>query len=232
MEGLAAPPGEIGSGSDLNDETAELQAAIEEYFINSLQAADRSVLFLSMLGDAKVRFEKLSETSVDAAFSGYESRLRDKIRMAHRIPPAALGIIETANLGSGSSTSQLERYRDHIVAPGQRMLAAMVNTVILRAGLLIPYFVFRFKPMEVQSATERSAFLLKEYETGGVTLNEYRKTTGRQKFEGAVGNSVFIRNAQISIVGDDGIETTMPGQHVVGEDNQDGKLKPAEPEQT
>ena len=120
------------------DDIARLTNVITEFFTNRVRQADRSVLVMRLFGDAEVQFERLSSEKVEASFAEYEDRMKEDIRMSHRMPPAALGINqETANIGSGRDTTQLRRYRDHIVVPGQRQFAQMVNT-ILRASRAPP----------------------------------------------------------------------------------------------
>ncbi len=177
LKGLKKPPVQI-SGKDKTAQNApssvaQLQEAIREFFTNKLVAGDRSVLILSSYGDAEIEFQKLSSENVEASFAEYESRMREMIRLSHHIPPAALGIIETANLGGGRDTSQIRRYRDHIVRPGQRQLANIVN-IMLRAGLLIPYFNFKFTPIDVDEEATLWDVAHKAFLAGGTSANEYR----------------------------------------------------------
>lgn len=198
------------------DPTAAAAAAVEEFFAKNLKTSDRNVLVMEGVGGTKIRFEKLSPDSIDDVMLKYADACRESTRLSHRVPPAALGIIEAANLGSGRESSQMLRYRNHIVTPGQRIFAAMVNTII-KVGLLIPYFEFVFHLMPVDDEQDRRAFKLKEYELGAITPNEYRSETKRQVLSDpsgndGIGNSLIIRNAQISIASPDGtITTTKPG---------------------
>ena len=183
------------------DDVAKLQQYITEFFTNRLQQSDRGVLIVTAFGEAEVKFEKLTDENAEGAFKEYELRAREMVRLAHRVPPAALGIAETANLGGGRDTAQLRRYRDHIVAPGQRRLATIVNR-ILREGLLIPYFEFAFSPLDIEEDTERRAFLLKEYESGAITPDEYREARDRSPMpEGTGGDVLYIRNGGVTTVG-------------------------------
>lgn len=209
---MGAPPRQDGD----TDPAAAAAAAIEEFFAKKLKTADRNVLVMEAVGGTKIRFEKLSPETIDKAMIEYSEACRESIRLAHRVPPAALGIIQAANLGSGRESSQMLRYRNHIVTPGQRIFASVVNT-ILRVGLLIPYFDFRFHLMPVDDEQDRREFKLKEFTEGAITPNEYRKETKRSSFSkedeyGGIGNSLIIRNAQIALASPDGtITTTKPG---------------------
>ncbi len=182
-----------GSDAPRIDMGAKVRAAISEYFQNQLTSADRAVLVVSLFGDAKIKFERLSSESVEASFAEYETRNTERIRMSHRIPPAALGLAETANLGGGRDTAQLIRYRDHIVSPGQRRLAIVVND-LLRVGLLIPWFEFRFNALDVENAKDMREYWLKAFVDGGITLNQYLTKVGETTLPEDIGGDVhYIR---------------------------------------
>lgn len=202
--------------SDDTDSEAEAMAAIREYFQKHLKAADRSTLIISCRKDSDVTFEKLSPDSIDASFLEYEKRCDERIRVAHETPPAAMGIIQTANLGSGRESAQMARYRDHIVSPGQRVFAAVINELI-RSALLIPYFRFEFLPMPVDDEASRREFKLSELKQGSISVNEYRRETGRIPFTTTeqgkdFGDALILPTAQVTIIMPSGeIVTTKPG---------------------
>ena len=213
---------------------AALEAEIQEFFKKHLTGQARGTLVMQMFGDAEVEFVRLSPESLEASFLEYREKAADRIRMAHEVPPAALGIERSNNLGTNSTRSQLTRYRDHVVSPGQRTFAAVVNQII-RCGLLIPYFDFQFKKMPVEDEVERQKFVLDEYEKGAITPNEYRRETGRAPFTSPeagddLADVLIIRNAQIAVVHRSGdVETTLPGQElhpVTGPKRVVGSAKP------
>jgi len=156
------------------DDVSRLTELITKFFTTHIKQSDRSVLVMRLFGEAEVEFKRLSAEQIDASFSQYEQRMKEDIRMSHRMPPASLGINEEkANIGSGRDTTQLRRYRDHIVVPGQRQFAAMVNT-FLRAGLLIPYFSFKFNPIDIEEERDLRDFFLEMFKAGGMTVDEFR----------------------------------------------------------
>lgn len=212
FEGVSPPSSEEGLLSTSADvdgddnpvemapsETAMLEATIEEFFKRKLAGSDRSVLVLTMFGEAKVKFERLSNDTLEASFADYEKRNRETVRIAHRIPGPALGIYETANLGGGRDTAAMKRYRDHIVAPGQRVFENVVNALI-RSGLLIPYFEFSFAPMNLEEESEARNFALKEFIAGGIMLDEYRERTGREALPDGKGRFFLIRTQNVTMI--------------------------------
>jgi hypothetical protein len=126
-------------------------------------------------------------------------RNRENIRLSHRVPGAAMGIYETANLGSGRDSTAMERYRDHIVTPGQRLFADVL-TKLVRGGLLIPYFKFSFEPMRVEQDTDARKLHLQEFTDGALTLDDYLRETGRPTLPEERGRVRFIRTDRLTIL--------------------------------
>lgn len=202
-------------GSDVNDATSvddseveemtpsdivQLKETIKEYFKKEVKAGNRSILVLTLTGNAEVEFVPLSTEALDASFEQYEQRCRDKIRVAHRVPSAALGIdVTNTGLGGTKDEIQMRRYRDHIVAPGQRMMENIAN-VIIRCGLLIPYYDFKFVPMALEEETKSREFHLTEFERGAITVNEYRESRGWPRLEGEQGDVLILRSTNLTMI--------------------------------
>ena len=161
-----------------SSEVTALEETLRMYFQTQLMQSDRGVLVLTMFGDAEVSFERLSTEKLEASFGDYEKRNQEAIRIAHHVPGAAIGIYDAANLGSGRDTTAMKRYRDHIVIPGQRMLASVV-TRILRCGLLIPYFDVSFQPVDLEEEEIGKKFALDAFRYGGYNLNDFLVAVGK-----------------------------------------------------
>lgn len=213
--------GALGSGSTDEDgdedDMVAYENAIREFFVDHVQNSSRSVLYMSLPEGVEVKFEKLSPESVDASFIQYTTQLDDRVRIAHEMPGEALGWGTTNNLGGNSTKSQMMRYRDHIVTPGQRVFSNFITRIIW-SGMLIPYFRFELKLMPVDDELQRKEFTLKEYVDGAITNKEYRDETGRQALtdgEGDIGDSLLVRSAQITVIPREGnATTTLPGQEL------------------
>ena len=204
FEGLSSPSGgstdDVLDGEDVMtpDSTAQLRETVRQYFKKELSSGNRSILVLTMTGDAKVTFQKLSSDELEASFEQYETRCRDKVRVAHHVPSTALGIdITNTGIGGNREQAQMRRYRDHVVIPGQRMLENIVN-IIIRCGLLIPYYDFKFAPMNLEDEAARREFALKEFVAGGATLNEYRELTGKPRI--ATGDVFILRSTNLTMI--------------------------------
>ena len=225
-------------GTVNHDAVASAVAEIEEYFSKHLQNVDRPVLILGTSGGVEFEFKPLSPENIDEVFAlKYPDRCRDRIRMAHRMPPAALGIIETAQLGAGSSSPQLRDYRTHTVRPGQTLFASVVNMMLRHMG--IPYFNFRFLDMPIEDEQEAKKFHLSEFKEGAISTNEYRDETGRATYTSAagvddVGDALILRTSQVTIIRPDGqtVQTTSPGDSLSGNETdprEDTETPPAAP---
>lgn len=231
IEGLSAPAVSVNpdnAAEDIEDPTADLENTIREFFQQNMRKVDRNVLVMSTFGETKVRFEKLSAEEVEGSFGDLEVRYNERIRLAHRVPPAALGVSEITRSGSGKTNSgngrelsQMMRYRDHIVNPEQAIMSAVINAVI-RGGLLIPFFNVTFNAMSIDEEVMQREFLLNELKEGGITTNEYRAESQRfsRTARPAIGkedddlnpaNGVILRTAQVTVFGKQGITTTAPG---------------------
>lgn len=184
-------------------DTAQLQETIRAYFKKELSSGNRSILILTLTGESTVRFERLSNETLEASFEEYEKRCRDKVRIAHRVPSAALGIdVSSSGIGGNRELVQMRRYRDHIVSPGQRLVENVINAVI-RCGMMIPYFDFRFMPMNLEEEAQRREFALQEYKEGGITLDEYREATGRAALPDGKGAVIILRSTNLTMIGAD-----------------------------
>lgn len=251
VEGLTPPAVNEGTDtSDENDPTVMMEALVREFFEENLEKAKRGVLVMSTFGTATVKFEKLSAEQVEGSFDKLEARYNERIRLAHQIPPAALGIGESSTLGAskgagnGRELSQMQRYRDHIVSPNQLQMGAIIRS-ILRGGLLIPFFDVVFQPLAIDEEVMQRTFLLDEFREGGLTPNEYRLASSKYANDDrpAIGktddaanpaNWLFMRNAQTTMISPDGIQTTAPGDtpNQSGKPTEGTREKPSKPDQT
>ena len=205
LEGLTPPAPTLASAAgDLNndvDAVAALEATIRDYFQNQLATSDRSVLIMTTFGTAKISFQPLSSETLEASFKEYEERSMDLIRVSHRIPAAAMGLSasEGALGGGGRDLAQMKRYRDHIVVPGQRQHATLINKLI-RNGLLIPFFEFKFNPIDLNEDEILREFYLKAYEIGLISPDEARVLipgSFKEIGEEAGGDMLYLRTPNV-----------------------------------
>ena len=203
--GAVQGTGDGATAAMITDDTTAMENTVHEFFMKKLSQGDRSILLLTLYGEAEVTFEKLSSDEIDASFENYEERNNDKIRIAHRVPNSALGIDpkNASGLSGGSrDVAQMRRYRDHIVAPGQQLFEGITNQLI-RCGLLIPYFKFKFLPMNIEEEQAEQEFALKEWEAGAITRDQYYEKTGREPLPDSRGQVYKLQSNEQFISADE-----------------------------
>jgi len=193
-----------GDAAETNAGVAtRLREVVREYFLEQLASGSRSVMVLTLTGETEVVFERLTSDVAEASFEGYEARATEQIRMAHQVPGPAIGLLEAANLGSGRDSLQMRRYNDHVVKPGNKLFSSVIN-MILRNGLLIPWFDFRFLPMEVEDVEARREYALNAFIAGGMSLNMYLREIGKPTLPAETGADTFyIRSGNVTAVNED-----------------------------
>jgi len=204
LEKMAPPPPkdmiETEDDEEVSDPIAELEQELQEFFTEKLMSSERSVVVVTTFGETTCRFEKLSNDNVDAAFENYEKRAMEMIRLSHNTPGAAIGILDTANLGSGRDGIQMRRYYNHVVLPDQRALENSINHV-LRVGRLNPYAQIKLNTLDYEDRKEEEEKHLKRFESGAYSLDDFLEAVGRTPVgpeEG--GNLRVIRTAGVTIL--------------------------------
>lgn len=177
----------------------QLESTVELFFRDKLAESDRNVLILELFGEATVKFEKLNNNKFEASFADYELRNYEKIRLSHRVPNAAIGMEgENAGLGGTRDLAQMRRYYEHIVSPGQMMLAHCVN-MLLRCGLLIPYFEFKFESSNAEQKQADRTEARQDFLAGGIMLDEYRAILGKPPLPDGKGQVFYMRGQFLSV---------------------------------
>lgn len=167
----------VVSGGTVNEETQKL---IENYFAD-LKGKGRSTLVLTVPGKGvTIHFEKLENEIKDQSFSNYVTNNRNEVLMAHGVPPARIGVIETATLGSGSGLSQTENYKNAIVEPKQQRIEHKINQRLLREGFGITDWEFKFHDLDVRDRLQDANINCKYLEAGALTPNEVRADIGKE----------------------------------------------------
>lgn len=99
---------------------------------------------------------------------------RDMIISLFRVPPSIVGIIETANLGSGNGEAQKEQFRNVMNAKAKFYEAAF-NKALGSNGF---NEVFEFNEMDIEDELKRANIEGMQVRDGIRTVNEVRKDYG------------------------------------------------------
>jgi Bacteriophage capsid portal protein len=98
---------------------------------------------------AKITLKELQQQTIDAHFRNYRKDNRDEIIRAHNMPPFRIGIIETASLGTGTGSSQMENYREAVIEPLQQRLAYRFTRLLIQSEAGFGFKDFEFKVQSV-----------------------------------------------------------------------------------
>jgi len=122
----------IIKGGAVSEETRE---EIEAYFRNELKGSAHRTIVMEVDEDTTVEIRPLDVEQKEADFRETRKDLRDFILLAHGVMPAQVGVIETANLGSGQGLSQAETHLNRIVIPLQRALHGILDRILRENGI-------------------------------------------------------------------------------------------------
>ena len=115
-------------------------------------------------------FQSVAQTNKDLDFLELLKFSRDMIVSAFGVPPAKVGIIESANLGSGSGESQDKTFYD-VVSAHAKTIEVGINKALKESGF---NETFQFKLPDVENKMERAQIEQIKINSGVVTVNEVR----------------------------------------------------------
>lgn len=101
---------------------------------------------------------------------------RDMIIIAYGVPPAMVGIIETANLGSGSGDSQKRTYKDTLQGRAS-IIEGAFNKALGHNGF---NEVFRFNELDTEDKMNRAQIENIRLTNGSLSINEVRSKYGEE----------------------------------------------------
>lgn len=145
-----------------NNELLRLQAMI---------AAQKQGGMLAVKG---ATYQSANLNNKDMDYVNTMNMCRDMIVSLYRVPPAMIGIIETANLGSGNGEAQKEQFKNVMNAKA-KFYEAGFNKVLGRNGF---QEVFQFNEMDIEDELKRANIESTQVRDGICTVNEIRKGYG------------------------------------------------------
>jgi PBSX family phage portal protein len=157
---------------------SKVERKIKKYFLEELKGRFHKTLVLSLPAGCEVIFQELDIEVKEGSFRMFRVDNRDQIIHVHQVPPARVGIIETANLGSGSGYSQAEMYKDAVIEPEQSQVESRYNKLIVRGGFGIDDWEFRLEDIDIRDFMEMSTIVKNLSESNSFSPNEIRKVVG------------------------------------------------------
>ena len=119
--------------------TKEEEQAIVDFFRGQFQGIDQShrTLIMHSSEGQEIKIEKLTSDMKDADFLKLLDAARDRIPIAHGVPPRMLGIMSAGQLGGGGEvTGQLFTFEHLTLKPKRRRLLDHLRPVLKAFGLM------------------------------------------------------------------------------------------------
>jgi len=127
-----------------------------------------------MLAVKGATYQSAKMNNKDMDYVNMMNMCRDMIISLFRVPPAMIGVIETANLGSGNGEAQKEQFKNVMNAKA-KFYEAGFNKALGRNGF---DEVFQFNEMDIEDELKRANIESTQVRDGVRTVNEIRKTYG------------------------------------------------------
>ena len=127
-----------------------------------------------MLAVKGATYQSANVNNKDMDYVNMMNMCRDMIISLFRVPPAMIGVIETANLGSGNGEAQKEQFKNVMNAKAKFYEAAF-NKALGSNGF---DEVFQFNEMDIEDELKRANIESTQIRDGIRTVNEIRKSYG------------------------------------------------------
>jgi PBSX family phage portal protein len=111
-------------------EDTEIEEDLRRAFTVDLKQPYRNIMVPVSGKDAKVTFEKLSETAKDGSFAQLADRCDRQIMIAHRVPAERLANSTVGALGGNIAQEANAVYKEGLVEPSQEILNARLRRFI------------------------------------------------------------------------------------------------------
>ncbi|MCF6432656.1 phage portal protein [Leisingera sp. MMG026] len=118
--------------------TAAQKDAVREFFRNDFQGMDNAhrTLILTAGEDCEIEIKKLTSDVKDGDFLKLIDAARDRMPVAHGVPPRMLGIMTAGQLGGGGEVSgQLFTFEHLTLKPKRRRMLDQIRPVLRELGL-------------------------------------------------------------------------------------------------
>jgi hypothetical protein len=164
--------------------TSDQKNAIRDFFRNEFGGLDNQHRTLVLTGneDTEIKIEKLTADMKDADFMRLLDAARDRMPVAHGVPPRMLGIMTAGQLGGGGEvSSQLFIFEHLTLKPKRRSLLGQLRPILALLGLrpgantdaLAPDEI-AFRPLDLTPPADDTAGLPELVQSGIVGVDEAR----------------------------------------------------------
>jgi HK97 family phage portal protein len=119
-------------------------------------------------------YKDISYSPHDLEYQALQTDIRDRILATYQVPPSKISIIETANLGSGSGTSQAENFKKILFAETS-LISSEFNRIFKEFGYESE---LSFNELDIENKQERASIESQQLQAGVRTINEVRAGYG------------------------------------------------------
>lgn len=112
--------------------------AVQTFFRAEFQGLDRAhrTLVMSCGEDQEIQFEKLTADTKDGDFLKLLDAVRDRLPIAHAVPPRMIGIMSAGQLGGGGEVAQQMFVFEHLtLRPRRRRMLDQLRPVLAELGV-------------------------------------------------------------------------------------------------
>src|SRR5580765_4695722 len=122
--------------------------------------------------------------TIEMDFDKGQDKQRDKILVVYGVPPAQLSIIETGNIGGGSSESQNKAFNYITIDPIAQLILEQFNYRVINDGLGVDDWVIKTRMADYRGDGAISKITDTEVRNGTLSINEARAERGREPVDG------------------------------------------------
>lgn len=115
-------------------------------------------------------YKDITYSPQDMEYQALQNDVRDRILATYQVPPSKISIIETANLGSGSGTSQAENFKKILFAETS-LISSEFNRIFNEYGFESELY---FNELDIENKQERATIENLQLQSGVRTINEVR----------------------------------------------------------
>jgi HK97 family phage portal protein len=164
--------------------SAAQKQAIQRFFRNEMQGIDNAhrTLVVSHPEEGEIKFERLTADVKDGDFLKLIDAARDRIPVAHGVPPRMLGIMSAGQLGGGGEVSgQLFTFEHLTLKPKRRRMLDQLRPVLKELGLkpgnpedVLGDGEVAFRPLDLTPPKDDAENLPELVTSGIITIEEAR----------------------------------------------------------
>lgn len=121
------------------------------------------------------KYNRAGVSNRDMEYSTMMNNIRDRIIATYGVPPAKVSIIETANLGSGSISTQDKQFKKELKGKSKNFEDAF--TRVISHGEFDE--VFQYNDLDIEDKLQRAQIEDIQIKNASLTINEVRNSYGK-----------------------------------------------------